>query len=40
MNFCITDGDTVVATRYISSKVDEAASLVGNHLVFIKFLYR
>ncbi|KAG8907299.1 hypothetical protein FRB99_004748 [Tulasnella sp. 403] len=27
LNFCITDGSTVVATRYISSKVDEAASL-------------
>ncbi|KAJ7596987.1 N-terminal nucleophile aminohydrolase [Mycena floridula] len=27
MNFCVTDGETVVATRYISSKKDEAASL-------------
>ncbi|KAG8878626.1 hypothetical protein FRB98_006031 [Tulasnella sp. 332] len=27
MNFCVTDGHTVVATRYISSKKDEAASL-------------
>ncbi|KAF7306887.1 Glutamine amidotransferase type-2 domain-containing protein [Mycena indigotica] len=27
MNFCLTDGDTVVATRYISSDKDEAASL-------------
>ncbi|CAK5280516.1 unnamed protein product, partial [Mycena citricolor] len=27
MNFCVTDGDTVVATRYISSVKDEAASL-------------
>ena len=27
MNFCVTDGETVVATRYISSKTDEAASL-------------
>lgn len=27
LNFCITDGETVVATRYISSKHDEAASL-------------
>lgn len=27
MNFCVTDGQTVVATRYISSKRDEAASL-------------
>lgn len=28
MNFCVTDGHTVVATRYVSSKKDEAASLV------------
>lgn len=27
LNFCVTDGETVVATRYISSKVEEAASL-------------
>ena len=27
LNFCVTDGQTVVATRYISSKKDEAASL-------------
>ncbi|CAG7846423.1 Probable glutamine amidotransferase DUG3 AltName: Full=Deficient in utilization of glutathione protein 3; AltName: Full=GSH degradosomal complex subunit DUG3 [Serendipita indica DSM 11827] len=27
MNFCVADGQTVVATRYISSKKDEAASL-------------
>ncbi|KAH9944318.1 N-terminal nucleophile aminohydrolase [Epithele typhae] len=27
MNFCVTDGETVVATRYISSRTDEAASL-------------
>ncbi|KAJ7169837.1 N-terminal nucleophile aminohydrolase [Mycena filopes] len=27
MNFCLTDGDTVIATRYISSEKDEAASL-------------
>lgn len=27
MNFCITDGETVVATRYISSRKDAAASL-------------
>lgn len=27
MNFCLTDGETVVATRYVSSKKDEAASL-------------
>lgn len=28
MNFCVTDGESVVATRYISSRHDEAASLV------------
>ncbi|KAF8168151.1 glutamine amidotransferase [Crassisporium funariophilum] len=27
MNFCVTDGESVVVTRYISSRVDEAASL-------------
>ncbi|KAF5313074.1 hypothetical protein D9619_003533 [Psilocybe cf. subviscida] len=27
MNFCVTDGESVVVTRYISSKEDEAASL-------------
>ncbi|KAI3621908.1 glutamine amidotransferase [Moniliophthora roreri] len=27
MNFCVTDGETVIATRYISSRSDEAASL-------------
>lgn len=27
MNFCVTDGETVVATRYINSRNDEAASL-------------
>ncbi|KAI0361529.1 N-terminal nucleophile aminohydrolase [Trametes cingulata] len=27
MNFCVTDGETVVATRYISSRTEEAASL-------------
>jgi len=27
LNFCITDGETVIATRYVSSKHDEAASL-------------
>lgn len=29
MNFCVTDGERVVVTRYISSKKDEAASLVS-----------
>ncbi|KAI0669818.1 N-terminal nucleophile aminohydrolase [Trametes maxima] len=27
MNFCVTDGETVVATRYITSRTEEAASL-------------
>jgi len=27
MNFCVTDGESVIATRYISSRHDEAASL-------------
>ncbi|KAI0695169.1 nucleophile aminohydrolase [Cytidiella melzeri] len=27
LNFCVTDGDSVVATRYISSRHEEAASL-------------
>lgn len=27
MNFCVTDGRSIVCTRYVSSKVDEAASL-------------
>ncbi|TFK77144.1 N-terminal nucleophile aminohydrolase [Pluteus cervinus] len=27
MNFCVTDGESVVATRYVSSRRDEAASL-------------
>lgn len=27
MNFCVTDGVSVVATRYISSRTEEAASL-------------
>ncbi|KAF9270111.1 glutamine amidotransferase [Marasmius fiardii PR-910] len=27
MNFCVTDGETVIATRYISSRTEEAASL-------------
>jgi len=32
MNFCVTDGESVVVTRYISSKKDEAASLVSTSL--------
>ncbi|THH33999.1 hypothetical protein EUX98_g139 [Antrodiella citrinella] len=27
MNFCVTDGESVIATRYINSRHDEAASL-------------
>ncbi|KAL7005207.1 glutamine amidotransferase subunit [Cystobasidiomycetes sp. EMM_F5] len=27
LNFCVTDGHTIIATRYISSRTDEAASL-------------
>ncbi|KAF8350106.1 nucleophile aminohydrolase [Amanita rubescens] len=27
LNFCITDGESVVVTRYVSSRTDEAASL-------------
>lgn len=27
MNFCVTDGESVIVTRYISSRQDEAASL-------------
>ena len=28
MNFCVTDGVSIVATRYVSSRNDAAASLV------------
>ena len=28
LNFCVTDGESVVVSRYISSRTDEAASLV------------
>lgn len=27
LNFCVTDGHSIIATRYISSATDEAASL-------------
>lgn len=27
LNFCVSDGHSIIATRYISSKTDEAASL-------------
>lgn len=35
LNFCVTDGKSVVVTRYISSKEHEAASLVSSMLVFV-----
>lgn len=35
MNFCVTDGESVVATRYISSHQDEAASLVCTSSVIL-----
>lgn len=38
MNFCVTDGESVVVTRYISSKKDEAASLVSALLTFSELL--
>lgn len=38
MNFCVTDGESVVVTRYISSKKDEAASLVS-HGSILRCLY-
>lgn len=28
LNFCVTDGSSIVVSRYISSRKDEAASLV------------
>lgn len=39
MNFCVTDGESVVVTRYISSKKDEAASLVSSILRCSYFIY-
>ncbi|CCL99030.1 uncharacterized protein FIBRA_01039 [Fibroporia radiculosa] len=30
LNFCVTDGESVVATRYISSRHEEAASLIAS----------
>ena len=38
MNFCVTDGENIVVTRYISSRVDEAASLVRCSISFGCFL--
>jgi glutamine amidotransferase len=35
MNFCVTDGESVVATRYISSREDAAASLVRYHVLWV-----
>jgi predicted glutamine amidotransferase len=35
MNFCITDGESVVATRYISSRKDAAASLVRMSMLML-----
>lgn len=40
MNFCVTDGESVVATRYISSRTDEAASLVCCTLYYFRFAVR
>lgn len=40
LNFCITDGKSVVCTRYVSSKTDEAASLVRRALLTTVLLYR
>lgn len=40
MNFCVTDGESVVVTRYISSKMDEAASLVGLAIIIAEFLLK
>ena len=39
MNFCITDGESVVVTRYISSRKDAAASLVRSMTVVIPDFY-
>src|SRR6266404_3990459 len=36
MNFCVTDGVSVVATRYVSSRNDAAASLVCSLLPFLR----
>lgn len=32
LNFAVTDGHAVIATRYISSKTDEAASLYFSYV--------
>ena len=37
MNFCVTDGESVVATRYISSRKDAAASLVSMTIIILDF---
>jgi glutamine amidotransferase len=38
MNFCVTDGVSVVATRYVSSRNDAAASLVRTPFARSTFL--
>ena len=38
MNFCVTDGVSVVATRYVSSRNDAAASLVSTPFARSPFL--
>lgn len=38
MNFCITDGESVVATRYISSRKEAAASLVRTTVIIPEIL--
>lgn len=35
LNFAVTDGHSVIATRYISSKTDEAASLYFRSVVLL-----
>ena len=37
MNFCVTDGASVVATRYVSSRNDAAASLVRILFLFLEW---
>ena len=34
LNFAVTDGEAVVASRYVSSKTEEAASLFFRFLLF------
>jgi hypothetical protein len=37
MNFCVTDGVSVVATRYVSSRNDAAASLVCTPFLLLRY---